>query len=45
MRAVSDPEMAQWLGDFVPDAENFDWDEGNKEKNIKRSFLLVEEKN
>jgi uncharacterized DUF497 family protein len=42
MRVVSDSEMAQWLEDFVPDSENFDWDEGNKKKNIKHQVSYEE---
>lgn len=27
--------MSLWLRDFIPDPDNFDWDEGNRRKNLK----------
>jgi uncharacterized DUF497 family protein len=31
-----------WLRDFVPDPENFDWDEGNRHKNLKHGISCEE---
>jgi uncharacterized DUF497 family protein len=31
-----------WLRDFAPDAENFDWDDGNKYKNLKHGISCME---
>lgn len=35
MKFIRDDETGLWLRDFVPEAENFDWDAGNKTKNVK----------
>ena len=31
-----------WLRDFVPDPENFDWDDGNRHKNLKHGISCEE---
>lgn len=38
MRFVPDDDASLWLRDFVPGPENFDWDAGNKTKNIKHAI-------
>ncbi len=35
MRLEPDMEALQWLIDFVPDIDHFDWDSGNSAKNLK----------
>jgi len=35
MRFVADDSTRQWLQDFVPDPERFDWDKGNEPKTAK----------
>jgi len=35
MRLVLDEHAAAWLAEFIPDSENFDWDKGNIQKNLK----------
>jgi uncharacterized DUF497 family protein len=35
VKFIRDDGTGLWLRDFVPDAENFDWDAGNKTKNVK----------
>ena len=35
MRVEADIEALQWLIDFVPDLDHFDWDSGNSFKNLK----------
>ena len=35
MKLEPDPSTAQWLEDFVPDSEVFEWDRGNQTKNLK----------
>ena len=31
-----------WLRDFVPNSENFDWDDGNRHKNLKHGISCEE---
>lgn len=38
MQLAPDREAVQWLENFVPDSENFDWDEGNIDKNQKHDI-------
>jgi uncharacterized DUF497 family protein len=42
MKFGPDDETGIWLRDFVPDRENFDWDEGNKSKNQKHRVSVFE---
>ena len=42
MKFVRDDEAARWLREFVPDPDNFDWDTGNRTKNMKHSVLCEE---
>jgi uncharacterized DUF497 family protein len=42
MRLEPDPLVSQWLIDFVPDFEAFDWDRGNQEKNLKHGFTSAQ---
>ena len=37
-----DLTAALWLRDFVPDPENFDWDDGNRHKNLKHGISCEE---
>jgi hypothetical protein len=38
VRLEPDPIVAQWLVDFVPDFDAFDWDQGNQAKNLKHGL-------
>lgn len=38
MRYIPDEIAASWLSYFVPDPDNFDWDEGNILKNLKHEI-------
>lgn len=38
MKFIADEIAAAWLRDFVPDPDNFDWDEGNIAKNLKHNI-------
>jgi len=38
VKFLPDEIAAAWLRDFVPDPDNFDWDEGNLFKNLKHSI-------
>src|SRR5579863_7635215 len=38
MKTIPDDETAAWLSGFTPDPENFDWDEGNRTKNMKHGI-------
>lgn len=42
MKFVRDDEAARWLREFIPDPDNFDWDAGNKTKNMKHGVLCEE---
>lgn len=42
MRFSRDDEASLWLRDFVPDADNFDWDAGNRTKNTKHDVTSEE---
>ena len=35
MNTIPDPETAVWLRDFDPAPDNFNWDGGNEDKNLK----------
>lgn len=39
MRLSLDNSVAIWLQEFIPDPDNFDWDEGNMQKNKKHGFF------
>ena len=38
MRFIADEMAAVWMRDFVPNPDNFDWDEGNFFKNYKHGI-------
>ena len=38
MKLSPDPVTVQWLEDFVPDSEGFEWDRGNETKNRKHGL-------
>ncbi len=38
MKFEPDKPVADWLQDFIPDSDNFDWDEGNIRKNLKHGY-------
>ncbi len=42
MKFVPDGEASLWLRDFAPDADNFDWDAGNRSKNEKHDVQSEE---
>jgi uncharacterized protein len=42
VKLAPDKNAAQWLQDFIPDPDNFDWDEGNELKNLKHGFSYEE---
>ncbi len=42
MRLTPDLSALTWLNDFVPDAENFEWDKGNIDKNLKHGLSSEE---
>jgi uncharacterized DUF497 family protein len=42
MRFISDEPMQEWLRDFVPDPERFDWDAGNERKGLKHGVAQGE---
>ncbi len=42
MKFTADPRTADWLEYFIPESANFDWDEGNKGKNVKHGYSDVE---
>lgn len=42
MKFVRDDEAARWLREFIPDPDNFDWDGGNRTKNMKHGVLCEE---
>ena len=42
MKFSPDFTAGLWLRDFVPDPENFDWDDGNRHKNFKHGIPCEE---
>jgi len=38
MKLTRDNAVAHWLQNFIPDPDNFDWDEGNVRKNLKHGY-------
>ena len=40
MKLEPDHFTVQWLEDFVPDSEVFEWDRGNQAKNLKHGLTL-----
>ena len=42
MKFTPDFSTSFWLRDFVPDPENFDWDDGNRHKNLKHGLSCEE---
>ena len=42
MKFVPDPLTGLWLRDFDPEPENFDWDDGNRHKNLKHGLSSEE---
>ena len=42
MKFTPDPLVGLWLRDFVPDPENFDWDDGNRRKSLKHGISCDE---
>jgi uncharacterized DUF497 family protein len=38
MNLAPDDTVSHWLQEFVPDPDNFDWDEGNIRKNLKHGY-------
>lgn len=38
VKFIPDEDAAAWLSDFIPDSDNFDWDEGNMFKNFKHGM-------
>ena len=38
MKFIPDEDAAAWLSDFIPDSDNFDWDEGNMLKTFKHGI-------
>ena len=42
MKLIPDTQASAWLQDFVADSENFDWDNGNREKNAKHEVTEEE---
>jgi uncharacterized DUF497 family protein len=39
VKFIRDAEAARWLSEFIPDPDNFDWDAGNRTKNMKHGVL------
>ena len=37
MKLSEDAEMAEWLAQFIPDPDHFDWDKGNRHKIVKHN--------
>jgi hypothetical protein len=42
VKFVRDDEAARWLREFIPNPENFDWDAGNRTKNMKHGVRCEE---
>jgi uncharacterized DUF497 family protein len=42
VKFVRDDKAAQWLREFAPDSETFDWDAGNMTKNLKHGVSREE---
>ena len=42
MKFETDNWVARWLQGFVPNPDNFDWDDGNIRKNLKHGYSSVE---
>lgn len=42
MKFILDPPTSLWLRDFIADPDNFDWDDGNKRKNVKHGVSCEE---
>lgn len=42
MKFVRDDGAAQWLREFIPDPDSFDWDAGNRTKNMKHGVRREE---
>ena len=42
MKFSPDLTAGLWLRDFVPDPENFDWDDGNRHKNLNHGLSCEE---
>ena len=38
MKTIDDEDAAEWLRAFVPEPASFDWDDGNRNKNLKHGI-------
>lgn len=42
MKIIDDPIIRKWLQSLDPEPDDFDWDEGNKDKNLKHDVTQNE---